>query len=370
MLAVTGIGMVSALGLDATTSCAAARAGVQRVAQVDDVHVEDEEAEGAVPVAACRVPIISRGLFGFARRLQLAISAVDDLRRASETPRDRPVGVILVLGSEPHRAAWLDRLRQDPDLSNDDTDPATAERALTIHRLRLTEALLPNIVERAQIAIEPRAQRTILGDQVGFVSAVEQAAAWLANGMCETCWVGGVDSYLDPATLEALAGLGLLRTPTTPVGLMPGELACFLALERSDRQRGKALAVIESFAQAEGAGNRLSYEGPNARPLMQAMLDAGGSRSMEFGVVNLNGDTVRASEWGTALVGRRSQGLAGQASTWVPPLYFGEIGAATGPASIALLAQGWARGYAPASKALVCLMEDGASRGALSVSAY
>lgn len=368
MLAVTGIGMVSVLGLDATTSCAAARAGMTRVTGVDDVRVYDEEAQAPVPIAVHRVPILSEGLFGIARHLQLAIFAVDDLRRTSGASSDRPVGVVLVLGSEQHRTAWLDRLQRDPALSDDDADPASAERELTMHKRQLAEALLPHLVERAHIMAKPGAQRTILGDQVGFIAALEQAAEWLANGTCETCWVGGVDSYLAPATLQALEGLGLLRTPSTPVGLMPGELACFLSLETPGRQQGEALAVINSFAQCDGAASRLNSETPNAKPLMQAMLTAGGAGGIDLGVVNLNGDTARSSEWGSALVGRRLRGHADRTPTWVPPLSFGEIGAATGPASIALLARGWARGYAPASSALVCLMEDGASRGALSVS--
>jgi 3-oxoacyl-[acyl-carrier-protein] synthase-1 len=359
--------MVSALGLDTITSCAAARAGIRRSSDVDDVHVYDEEAEALVPVVAHRVPIVSKGLYGFARRLQLAISAVQDLRRTSPTANERPVGLILVLGSEWHRTVWLERLRQDPGLSNDEIDVAAAERELSTHRQRLRDALMHNLVDRAKITTEPHAQRTILGDQTGFIAALEQATAWLANGTCETCWVGGVDSYLDPPTLQALMGLGLLRTPSHPVGFMPGELACFLTLERPKRQPGEVKAEIGTFVQSDGAPGRLDGAAPNAGPLMQAMSTAGAGQNMGVGVVNLNGDSTRALEWGNALIRRKAQGFVDGAPTWVPPLYFGEIGAATGPASVAILAQGWARGYAPAANALVCLMEDGAARGAFSV---
>jgi 3-oxoacyl-[acyl-carrier-protein] synthase-1 len=370
MLAVTGIGMVSALGLDAVASCAAARAGLGRAAGLDEAPVYDESAEALVPLVGHRVPIVSQGLFGFARLVQMTVCAIDDLRRTRPAASERPVGFILVVRSEQHRTTWLERLRQNPALSNDDIDLTVEQTELAVHRQRLTEALLPNIVDRAQISIEARAQRTILGDQVGFVTAIEQAAEWLANGTCETCWVGGVDSYLDPQTLQALEGLELLKTPGRPVGLIPGELACVLALElphQARRQQRRVDCVISSFAQATGLAHRLTDETPTAEPLVQAMSAAGGGRSMALGVVNLNGDPARASEWGTALIRRTSQGLTDGTPTWVPPLSFGEIGAATGPASVALLARGWARGYAPAPSALVCLMGDGAPRGALSV---
>jgi hypothetical protein len=148
---------------------------------------------------------------------------------------------------------------------------------------------------------------------------------------------------------------------------MPGELACFLALELPKRQPGRVKAEIGTFAQSDGAPDRLDGGSPNAGTLVQVMSIAGAGQNMGVGVVNLNGDSARALEWGNALIRRKAQGFVDGAPTWVPPLYFGEIGAATGPTSVAILAQGWARGYAPASSALVCLMEDGAARGAFSV---
>jgi hypothetical protein len=53
---------------------------------------------------------------------------------------------------------------------------------------------------------------------------------------------------------------------------------------------------------------------------------------------------------------------------WIPALSFGEIGAATGPAAIAMFAQGTARGYVPPGSALVSLMNDDDTRGCFSFS--
>jgi 3-oxoacyl-[acyl-carrier-protein] synthase-1 len=368
MLAVIGMGMVSSLGLDVVTSCAAARAGINRIGVLDDMLIADEESGGAAPLVGHQVPLISPGMFGFSRLLQLAMSAIEDLRRNDPTAEERPVGLILVLGSRWHRTAWIDRRKKAPPDPPPPGDWAADEQALAAETQRLASAFLSTLIARARIAVPPAAQRIILGDQSGFVTALEQASTWLNQGVCETCWVGGIDSYLDPPTIKALTGLNLLRTPDNPVGLIPGEMGCFLSLKSSRRRRaGEALATIEAVALASGASKRTGEAPPTSEPLLQAMATAGGGQAMEMSVVNLNGDTARASEWGVALVRRKSQGLADGLPYWIPPLHFGEIGSATGPASIALLARGWARRYAPAGRALVCLMEEGPARGAIAV---
>jgi len=111
-------------------------------------------------------------------------------------------------------------------------------------------------------------------------------------------------------------------------------------------------------------------DGPRtAEPLVRVLASVEKERASDLVVVNLNGDPVRASEWAHAQVRRLAMGAQDRAPAWLPPLYFGEIGAATGPASVALLVQAWARRYAPPSRATVCMIEDGAARSAFSLCA-
>ncbi len=359
--------MVSSLGLDAVTSCAAARAGIVRIGALDDLRILDEAGE-LVALAGHQVPLLSAGLFGYSRLLQLALSAVEDLRRRDPTADDHPVGLILVQGSEWHRAAWIDHRRSAQSSSDTAGDVAGDERHLSADKQRAESALLTALITRARISVRPKAQRTIQHDEGGFVMALEQAAIWLAEGVCETCWIGGVDSFLDPPTIKALTGLGLLRTPTNPVGLIPGEMGCFLSLKQANERRPSGtLAVIETFGLSASAGKGADTDPPTSRALLEAISAACAGETMEFAVVNLNGSATRAMEWGTALVQSKSRSLANGPATWIPPLHFGDIGSATGPASIAMLAHGWARGHTPARKALVCLMGAGPTRGAITV---
>jgi 3-oxoacyl-[acyl-carrier-protein] synthase-1 len=371
MLAVTSIGMVSALGLDVVTSCAAARAGLRGSVAIDEMQVLDPDAEALVPALGHRVPRMSAGLFGIARLLQLAIGAVDDLRQAWTPPSDRKIGLALTLPSAAARGAWLSRLRAEPALAEGDLDLDVAERNLASFRGRLG-AFTSQLADRGRIAASPDAQRVFLDDQTGFIGAIAQASAWIAKGNCDVCWVGGADSYLDPETFEALAGLHVLRTPDDGVGMMPGEMACLLAVEdlqRAKRAGRKIWAVIHSFAESRGATARFADGPPASDPLVEAMATVARERPPGIVLANLNGDAVRAMEWGGALVRLTARGLSPEVPVWIPPLYFGEIGAATGPASVALLARAFARGYAPAPRGVVALMSDGTSRGAFGVAA-
>jgi 3-oxoacyl-[acyl-carrier-protein] synthase-1 len=371
MLAVTGIGMVSPLGFDAVSSCAAARAGIRGVVDLDAFHVFDDQAEAEVPLAVHMIPKISNGLFGIGRLLQIALVAIDDLRRTSSGPTDRPIGMILVLRSDCHRAAWIERVRSSPELATSlDFDVEAAEVELAADRKRLAENLLGQIVRLGDVRVASRATRVVLADQSGFVAALEQARVWLQDGTCEKCWIGGVDSYLDPPVLEALDGLGLLRTPDRSVGLMPGELACFIALEDDRRVVAggrQPLGVIDAFAREEGSAHRTTDGPRTADPLVRVLASVEKERASDLLVVNLNGDPVRASEWAHAQVRRLAMGVQDRAPSWLPPLYFGEIGAATGPASVALLTHGWARRYALPSMATVGMIEDGCARSAFSM---
>ena len=51
-IAITGLGMVSSLGLNVINSCAAARAGIFRANELDYLSIFEEESGNMVPVTA------------------------------------------------------------------------------------------------------------------------------------------------------------------------------------------------------------------------------------------------------------------------------------------------------------------------------
>lgn len=67
VLAVTGMGVVSALGLDVESSCVASSGGILRIAPVDEVSVHDEEAHQNEPARGHTIPMVSEGFTGLGR---------------------------------------------------------------------------------------------------------------------------------------------------------------------------------------------------------------------------------------------------------------------------------------------------------------
>ena len=284
------------------------------------------------------------------------------------------------MGGDTYRNAWLSHARKAPDLAAG-RDLDAYQAAITNSEERIANRLLPALLQRARLTVPETTCSTICGTTaVGFIAALHQAKEWLDKHACDRCIIGGLDSLIDPTTLEALNGLRMLKTPESPVGMIPGEGSCFLLIENPSAaaMRGAAIqAILQSPATAMGAAHpRLGdpVEGKSKDALAEslaksfaALNDAGQATGLV--VINLDGGAYRAAAWGDALIRVLTPMRLGLLTTWLPPLFFGETGAAAGPASVALLARGWARGYAPSANAVVCLLDDFGKRGTVYVRA-
>ena len=112
MLNVTGIGMVSSLGLDVVTSCAAARAGIVR-AQELDVQIVDRETQDLVPVVGHVIPL-TQGFTHTGRLLRIAQLALADLQRLNDWTSEDPERLLTYFVLPPADRAWQP-LRYPPD---------------------------------------------------------------------------------------------------------------------------------------------------------------------------------------------------------------------------------------------------------------
>ncbi len=370
-LAVTQVGMVSALGLDARTSCAAARAGMVRVGPLDAFHTTDPEAGEAVPIVVHQVAPLTRGLFGLTRLLVLAQAAFDDLR-SKDWIEGRRLGLVIATASDDAIRSWIETARQDADAA-EEADWEEELEAVDAYAAQIQRHLLPRFMQRTNLS--PAVSLLLRSDQLGFHEALQQARRWFDTGACDCCIIGGVDSYLDPRRIEALAGLGMLKTSENPVGMVPGEASCFITVEDAVKlgQAGRsAIGHIIASHVAKGGANQLRKEVAGdalalvASQFLASLPDQG--RSTGLLVANLNGTAHRAQEVGQMFVRALTPLGLDRSPMWVPALSFGEIGAATGPAAIAMFAQGRARGYVPSGSALVFLMSDDDTRGCFSFS--
>ena len=256
----------------------------------------------------------------------------------------------------------------------DDVDPD--EQAADAARFRSSdERIKSELLDRALgetgLRVEPALRSTFLGTCVGLVEALRQAQDWLERGACDRCIVGAVDSLVDANVLAPLSLLGLLKTVARPVGMLPGEAAAFHVLRRAPsgaQPPADVRALVGVPMAATGLAHPLMHPQPVNREetlasaISQAVAATFGGRFDGVVVSNLNGDAYRATSWSQVWLHLRNVAGFAVPSIWYPETGFGDVGAAAGPVSIAMLVHAFARGQAPSSQALVCLFDDTGGR--------
>lgn len=363
--AITGIGMTTSLGLDAVTSCAAARAGISRAESLTNFHVLDPETASPVPITAHQAPFITKGFTGLGRLLRLAEAGLRDLLVSAKVPNDGQTGLFINLSSlyylKAYEAYKQSLTPKEPSL------PAAQLRQeqYGTHFLRRLKRLLG-------LQALPQVEGLLFQDKHGFLTTLRLAAIALRDGKAQRCIIGGVDSLLEPFLLEAFTHFDVLKSADTPNGFMAGEGAGFLLLERYEEavlRRAPYCITIPGLGEAREPFDRLATD---QRALGQALSQAMQTASAPLAgqpaqvlVSDLNGEAYRATDWGYALHRMKIQSADfGQQTLLYPVSAFGETNAAHPFLAAALTTQGMKRGYLPQT-ALVCLASETGERAAV-----
>lgn len=230
--------------------------------------------------------------------------------------------------------------------------------------LRICKAIdVPDLTSRTQVFR--------LG-HAGVFQALQAATADLAAGRTRYAIVGAVDTYLDEATLGWLADIHRLKTDRTVIGIIPGEGAAFIVLEkRADAvARGASpLARLDGISTAmEGHGiyAQTPCRGDGLTSSLQSTLAALPDRGLDTAVVvcDLNGERYRALEWGLTLT-RVLGAVRRSPAVWHPASSIGDAGAAAGAINLVLGAVALAKSYARPGQVLVWGSSDEGLRGSV-----
>jgi 3-oxoacyl-(acyl-carrier-protein) synthase len=371
-LAVTGVGMVSALGFDVVTSCAAARANISRARELADELTWDEETAQPQGTYVHDVPLLTEGFVGLARLVRLGAAALQDLAAQVDLAQWPRLGMVLNVPSGFH---FEQQFRPDP--GDEPLPPAFEEQVmgeLGARREAVERRLIARLAALTKIAVVPAASRVVFGDEAGLVMALQEARRWLDQGTIDACIVGGIDSLVDPETLQALHALAIVKTPDQPVGRMPGEAAAMVLVEDARKavyRRGtRPTAVLGGLALETEPKHRFATNAHTGKALYQSVRATLASLAPAEGAVDLvigdlTGEEFRAREWGWARIRLAEKQLLPATVEWYPSLAFGAVGAAAGPAAICMACRGFARGYAPPGAALVWLLADAGARASL-----
>jgi len=346
---VSALGMAASLGHDAVTACAAARAGISRAGPLP-VWVPNVDTQDPEPVVGHAVDGLADGFEGTGRLLRLAELALSDLLRSTPAADLRSAHWLVALPESLPPSAPPGLLEPDAPAA----EPGDAAPRLAPERLRA-------LITRATGApVAPQRFAGFVG-RVGWVRAMGHAARLAEQGT--TCVVGVTDSLVDPPMLRALHAHGRLHVPGGSVGLIPGEASVWLVVGPDGRRA--AQARVGAGALGVEPAHQYSGRPPLGRALADVVTRLGAGADA-WPVTDCNGEPFRSGDWGHAVV--RADALrASVGAAWYPATSVGDTGAASAAVGAAFAIRGFARGYAPASAALLLAADATAPRGALTV---
>ncbi len=368
-LAVAQIGLVSSIGGDVATSCASARADLSRRSELPYTVIDPDR--DPLKATGHQADYLTKGFRGDARLIRLLAGALDDL--VANTAKDlwpRAIDVFVAMPAS---------FRDDPDQKVDllsspwesaQTTPADVVRGRSIVEKALAAAGVPSKIANLSV---------ITQGHVSVGVALEAAAVGFQNGNQRPALVLAVDAPVDLARVASLDARGRLAGPSVPTGAAPGEIGACMLVADYDAARSQGFSAIGQILQPQSLQSDPSFNAdtpPDGRALASLAtavirsLPAFGLQSDVWWILDMNGETYRAREWGTAIVHlKQALPSVGTQNVWLPAVNFGDCGAATGLAAAALAVRSFARRYAPATSALVLSASDGTRRAAFAVTA-
>ncbi len=331
-LDILSIGMVTAVGLDAPSSCAAMRARLDGFQETRFIGAGGDWLIGA-PVP------LPRNWLGEKRLAHLAAGAIVEALQGVPKAVVGDTALILCLAEETRQG------RLAPD----------------------GQSLLKRIGEIVEVSTHRRSRIIAHGRPSGIV-ALEQARKMLAAGEAEYVMIAGVDSYLSTASIAQFLNDDRLLTANNPNGFIPGEAAAALLCGKPG-SGGLALHGIGLSRE-----NAFIYN-PDDLPLRgDGMTSAYRAAFRETGIeMNQLGyrisDLIGEQYWfkQSALTSLRLvRGRNAFQDIWSPGESLGNIGAAVVPTMIGMAYMAAQKGYAAGNPVLVeASGDDGACAAAV-----
>lgn len=350
-IAVAATGLVTAVGLDTATSCAAIRAGLTRAAPVAGCDVLDPDSQTMVPAIGHAVWGLTAGAAPPARWLTLATHALGDLCRRADLP---PFS-----DAEFWQATAL--LIVGPPL-----DDERFFHCKSCQSEAIQESYVQPLLRSLGRPFLQEYVHTIFAGRTGAARAIRAAGELLAEPAIARVIVVAADSLLDGYSLAWFQQYRRLKAAEQPTGLMPGEAGAALMLLRS----GARCTIVASFDDEED-GEPLADGRQHGRALARvwgSALRAIDSRQAFSGdlIVDLNGESWRAYEFGTAMSQLETVRL-GNCRTVMPAQAIGDIGAASALTGVVLAFTAFERRYAAADTAVVLSASSSGRVGAITL---
>lgn len=331
-LAITGIGMITAVGPSAPVSCAAVRACV------DNFRMTAFRDNAGAWLMGSEVDFERpwRGTTKLVKMLAASLQETLDACPCIE-PSATPLILCLAEGTRPGR-------------------PVDDDRRLFAE----VQAELGVVFHPASVVV-PRGR-------VSTAVAIAHGGHLLATTGLGQVIVAGADTLLVARALRHHERRGHLLTSLHSDGFIPGEAAGSFVVARAGSGRAPAMSCIGVGFGVEKAhidsDEPLRADGLTAA-IKGALDDAGCCEQvLKFKIIDASGSQYQFKEASLAFA-RLDRTKRKEFGIWHPADCVGEVGAAVGPVMIGALYAAYSKGYAPGDRVLMHLGNDGGERAAL-----
>ena len=336
-LAVTGMGLVTPVGLRAAPSLAALRAGVSRLETLPGTSIAAGENEQE-PIRGAQVSVLTDGLLGQARLKALMQPALEECLDDCAAGSDQRVGIFVgTSGGNP------------------------ADR-----HLNYDEMVKNNVMHCIPEGINVTLARLVQTGRASGLASVRDAAQALEDGSIDIALIGAADSLDYPRALHWLRQNGRLPEYPRHTGTLPAEAAGFVALESTASAGKRGARIYARITASAGAEETAAWgEANNGVALARAIrgVAEGVKDSHALVISDLDGERYRAMEW--VMAQPKCMWYSETHEHWNPADCIGDSGAAMGAIMLAWGSMALRKDYARTGRALVWGASDGGLREAV-----
>ena len=330
-LAITGVGMVTGVGLNAPATCAAIRCAIDNF---QDTRFMDDGGEWLM---GCEVPL-EQPWRGKTKLLKMAAMAIRECLQGNPQLNPQVTPMLLFLSEHERKGRVID----------DDNQ----------FFLDLQEELQLQFHEKSRIIAHGHAA-------VGV--AMKHARRLIQEFGCNHVLIAATDSLLVGATLAHFEEHERLLTSNHSNGFIPGEAGAALLVEPFSGQKNQLVCTGLGFGVEKAhvySEEPLRADGLTAA-IKEALDDAGhGESLLEFKITDISGEHYYFKEAALAF-GRLDRTKRKEFDIWHPADCVGEVGSVLGLIMIGVLKAACEKAYSKGNHILAHLSDDDGKRSSM-----
>jgi len=324
-IAITAAGMVTGVGLDAPSSCAAIRCAIDNFSETRFMD------KGGEWIIGSQVPL-EQPWRGLPKLIHMVVPAIRECLAQGQNVNPEMIPLLLCVAEKerPGRLEGLD------------------------------DQLFSDVQTELGVRFHPRSTVIPRGRVAGALAMIE-AGKLIHEERVPFCIIAGVDSFLLASTLAAYENKNRLLTSQNSNGFIPGEAGAAVLVGVKPAAdllcvgigTGQERATVESEGSFRAEGMVQAFKA--------ALADAGKTMAdVDYRITDSNGEQYFFKEAGLA-VARTLRVRKEQFGIWHPADCIGEVGAAAGPCALAVGLAATRKNYAPGPNPLCHFSgEDGA----------